>query len=349
MFKVKNALLYVTAGYFLLIASSCAVTEKAVAKKRPPDPFKQNKHIGRGINLGNALEAPREGEWGVTLKEEYFKVIKEAGFDSVRIPCRWSGHALENKPYTIDKTFFERVDWAIANALKNDLYVMINMHHYPELTKDPAGQSERFLALWEQIAEHYKDYPDSVLFEPLNEPSGRLSRLWNETFKKALATIRKSNPYRTIVIGPAESNIINLLRKLDIPKEDRNIIVTIHYYAPLEFTHQGAEWVGEKSKSWLGTKWTGTEKEKQAITKAFDRAADWAKKHNRPIYLGEFGAYEKADMDSRARWTAFVAKSAVKRGFSFHYWEFCSSFGAYDPQKNAWREPLLKALIPSKK
>jgi endoglucanase len=349
MFKVKNALLYVTAGYFLLIASSCAVTEKAVAKKRPPDPFKQNKHIGRGINLGNALEAPREGEWGVTLKEEYFKVIKEAGFDSVRIPCRWSNHALKEAPYTIDTAFFERVDWAIANALKNDLYVILNMHNYPELTKDPAGQSERFLALWEQIAEHYKDYPDSVLFEPLNEPSGRLSRLWNETFKKALATIRKSNPYRTIVIGPAESNIINLLRKLDIPKEDRNIIVTIHYYAPLEFTHQGAEWVGEKSKSWLGTKWMGTVKEKQAIAKVFDRAADWAKKHNRPIYLGEFGAYEKADMDSRARWTAFVAKSAVKRGFSIAYWEFCSGFGAYDPQKNAWREPLLKALIPSKK
>jgi endoglucanase len=318
-------------------------------KKRPLDPFKQNKHLGRGINLGNALEAPNEGEWGVTLKEEYFKIIKEAGFDSVRIPICWSAHALKEPPYTIDSAFFDRVDWAIANALKNDLYVILNMHNYLELTKDPAGHSERFIALWEQITEHYKDYPDSVLFEPLNEPTDKLSRLWNETFKKALATIRKSNPDRTVVIGPAEGNIINLLWKLDIPKEDRNIIVTIHYYAPLEFTHQGAEWVGEKSKSWLGTKWMGTEEEKKAITKAFDKAAEWAKKHKRPIYLGEFGAYEKADMDSRTRWTAFVAKSAVKRGFSFSYWEFCSGFGAYDPQKNAWREPLLKALIPSKK
>jgi endoglucanase len=347
--RVKNVFLYVTAGLFLLIASSCAVTEKAVVKKRPPDPFKQNKHLGRGINLGNALEAPNEGEWGVTLKEEYFKIIKEAGFDSVRIPVRWSNHALKEAPYTIDTAFFERVDWAIANALKNNLYVILNIHHYLEIRKDPANHQERFYALWEQIAEHYKDYPDTVLFELLNEPADKLSRVWNETFKKALATVRKSNPHRTIVIDPAEDSVIKLLKKLDIPEKDRNIIVSVHYYTPLEFTHQGAEWVGEKSNAWLGTKWTGTEKEKEAITKAFDEAAAWSKEHNRPINLGEFGAYEKADMDSRVRWTEFVVKSAIERGWSFHYWEFCANFGASDQKTNKWKEPLLNALIPPKR
>jgi endoglucanase len=326
------------------------VTEKAAAKKRPADPFEQNKHIGRGINLGNALDAPNEGEWGVTLKEEYCKIIKEAGFDSVRIPIRWSAHALEDKPYTIEKSFFDRVDWAINNAIKNNLYVIIDIHHYLELMKDPAGHSERFLGLWKQIAEHYKDYPDSVMFEPLNEPADKLyPPLWNELLKKALAVIRKSNPYRTVVIGPAEDNTINLLRKLDLPEKDRNIIVTIHYYTPLEFTHQGAEWISEKSNAWLGTTWTGTEKEKEAVTKAFDRAATWAKERNRPIHLGEFGVYEKADMDSRARWTAFVVNSAIERGWSFSYWEFCSGFGAYDQQTNSWRKPLLNALISPEK
>ncbi len=373
MFKVKNGALCIAAGLVLILAVNCVSvkdSKESVVKgttsdapgegereftlekghfdliKLPPDPFKQNKRLGRGINLGNALDAPNEGEWGVMLKEEYFKIIADAGFDSVRIPCRWSNHALEKKPYTIDPNFFGRVDWAIKNALKNNLYVMLNIHHYLEMNSDPNGNSERFLGLWQQIAEHYKDYPDSLLFEPLNEPTEKLTaKLWNDLLKAALAVVRKSNPHRTVVIGPAGSNAVHSLRRLEIPEGDRNIIVSVHYYDPSQFTHQGAEWVGEKSKEWLGTTWTGEKRQKQEIKHNFKRAADWAKKHNRPISLGEFGAYEKADMDSRAAWTAYVAKTAIENGWSFHYWEFCSGFGAFDQEKNAWKEPLLKALI----
>jgi endoglucanase len=351
MFKVKNASVCVAAGLFLLGALNCVVAEEArgaVAKKTSPDPFEQNKRLGRGVNLGNALEAPKEGEWGVTLKEEYFKIIKDAGFNSVRIPCRWSAHALNEKPYTIDPNFFSRVDWAIKNALQNNLYVILNLQHYLEIYSDPNGHSERFLGLWKQIAEHYKDYPDSVLFELMNEPKDKLTaKLWNELMKKALAIVRQSNPRRTVVIGPANNNVIQYLKLLDIPKDDRNIIVSIHYYSPLRFTHQGAPWVTKADpNSWLGTKWPVTDSEKKTVVNDFNFAAQWAKENNRPMNLGEFGAYEKADMDSRVRWTTFVAKSALEHGFSYLYWEFChTNFGIYDPQTKQWREPLLRAII----
>lgn len=52
------------------------------------DGFRVNKILGRGINLGNMLDAPSEGEWGVTLDSAYFPLIKSAGFTSVRIPVR---------------------------------------------------------------------------------------------------------------------------------------------------------------------------------------------------------------------------------------------------------------------
>src|SRR5437588_6851367 len=89
-----------------------------------------NKKLGRGINLGNALDAPREGAWGVTLKAEYFKAIKEAGFDTVRLPVKWSAHAEGKPPYTIDPKFAERVDWAMDQALANKLNIIVNVHHY---------------------------------------------------------------------------------------------------------------------------------------------------------------------------------------------------------------------------
>jgi len=374
MFKVKAVSLCVSAGLFLMLAGSCVLAEdvnaglrralvatggeagsprrEAGAKKTSPDPFEQNERLGRGVNLGNALDAPNEGEWGVTLKEEYFKIIKDAGFDSVRIPCRWSAHASNQPPYTIDKPFMDRVSWAIDNAIKNDLYVMLNIHHYRELTDDPNEyHTSRYLALWKQIAEHYKDYPDSVLFELLNEPDDALTaELWNALLKKALPIVRESNPHRTIVIDPAEDAVIDLLDKLEIPEDDHNIIVSVHYYFPLEFTHQGAEWMGERSKVWMGTTWTGTDEQKQAIIDAFDKAVAWGKEHNRPINLGEFGAYVKADKDQRVLWTTFITESARKRGFSYLYWEFChENFGVYDQKTNQWKDYLLNALIPPEK
>src|ERR1700682_3239763 len=88
-----------------------------------------NKKLGRGINLGNALEAPKEGAWGVTLKAEYFKAIQGAGFDSVGLPVKWSAHAQETAPYTIDPKFAERVDWAIDQAVSNRLNIIVNVHH----------------------------------------------------------------------------------------------------------------------------------------------------------------------------------------------------------------------------
>lgn len=332
---------------------------------------KMNKMLGRGVNLGNALEAPNEGEWGVTLQEEYFDKIKEAGFNSVRLPVRWSAHAPMEKPYTIDPNFFKRVDWAINCAISRKLPVILNMHHYRELYADPnSSHKDRFLGMWKQIAEHYKDYPDTLLLEILNEPDDALTpEMWNEWLKEAHAIIRKANPTKTIIVGSANDSWITYLKFLKLPEDDRNIIVSVHHYFPHSFTHQGADWItpekvaqsikdmekaGQDPNSdgssdyskWPGTKWTGTAEEKKAMTDIFDMGAAWAKEHNRPINLGEFGSYRKADMDSRVRWTKFIADTAVERGMSFHYWEFCASeFGLYDPKTKSFREPLLKAVL----
>lgn len=310
------------------------------------DAFEQNKLLGRGVNLGNALEAPKEGEWGMVLQEEYFSLIKEAGFDSVRIPIRWSTHALSTAPYTINPDFFARVDWAVNLALQNDLQVVINMHHYEEIFAKPAEHQERFLALWEQIAAHYKDYPASLVFEILNEPHDKLTKsLWNDLLVQALAVVRRTNPDRNIILGPGEWNSFNNLSSLKLPAEDRHIIVTFHYYLPFHFTHQGAEWA-QGSDAWLGTTWQAKESEKKAIANDLDAAAAWGEKNERPIYLGEFGAYQKADLDSRVRWTDFVARQAEARGMSWAYWEFGAGFGVYDRDLKIWRTPLLTALIP---
>jgi endoglucanase len=310
------------------------------------DAFAAARALGRGVNMGNALDAPSEGAWGVTLKEEYFEHVKEAGFNAVRIPVRWSAHARAEAPYTIDAGFFARVDQVIAWAFARGLVVVLNVHHYDEMAVSPADHEQRFLALWQQIAEHYKDYPAALFFEPFNEPNSAMTApVWNKFLSEALVVVRQSNPERMVVIGGVSWNAYDQLQYLELPAGDGHIIATYHYYNPFQFTHQGAEWV-EGSGPWLGTTWEATEAQKAELSSQFDVVAAWAKKQGVPVYMGEFGAYSTAEMPSRARWTAFAAREAEARGFAWAYWEFCAGFGIYDPLANTWRVPLLKALIP---
>ena len=324
-----------------LFASDAPLTET--------DPAQICRELGRGINLGNALESPHEGEWGVTLREEDFALVHDAGFSTIRVPIKWSGHAGEKSPYTIDPAFFQRIDWVVAQAEAHHLNVILDLHHFQELFKDPAGQADRFIAIWKQIAEHYQNAPPTVLFELLNEPEWNVSQsdILNGLIPRALAVIRPTNPTRLIVIGPVQWNSISALPQLVLPADDLHLVATVHFYDPMHFTHQGAEWIWKPGENnWLGTKWLGTNEEKKAVEDSLDHAAAWGRDHKRPIFLGEFGSYSKGDMDSRARWTAEVARAAEARGMAWSYWEFRSGFGIYDLKTDQWHEPLLHALIP---
>ncbi|HMO65604.1 MAG TPA: glycoside hydrolase family 5 protein [Verrucomicrobiota bacterium] len=330
---IRPALALVLTGLWLTLPTPAA------------DIFAANRALGRGINLGNALEAPTEGAWGLTLEEGYFEAIRQAGFQHVRLPVRWSAHAAKEAPYTIEPGFLARVDWAVEQAVSRGLRVVLNVHHYEEIFADPGAHQERFLAIWRQLAEHYAGRPDTLVFELLNEPHDRLTHeAWNELHPRVLRLIREKHPDRPVVIGPGNWNAAAALPRLKLPPGDRRIIVTFHHYEPFAFTHQGAEWV--KDAPPVGKRWTGTSEERSAIRGQLEAAAAWAKQENRPLYLGEFGAYSKADLDSRVRWTRAVREEAERLGMSWAYWEFGSGFGAFDRQAGVWREPLLRALAP---
>src|SRR5271156_2553511 len=148
---------------------------------------------GRGINLGNFLEAPTEGAWtgGRRLQESDFVTIKQAGFTFVRVPIRWAAHfvrtgggvqpdnglpiqKLTKMALGIDPKFMARVDWVVAQAEKNGLTVILDYHNDDALMKNPDAEEGRFLMIWEQIAVHFRDAPPTILFELLNEPNGKL-------------------------------------------------------------------------------------------------------------------------------------------------------------------------------
>jgi aryl-phospho-beta-D-glucosidase BglC (GH1 family) len=306
-----------------------------------------NERLGRGINIGNTFEAPTETEWGNPWYPEYFEMIADLGFQHVRLPVRWETpeRSMATAPYTITPAFLERIQEVVDAALDNNLHIIVNMHHHDALFDDPAGQKERFLSQWSQIAEYFKDYPDMLLFEVLNEPHGNLTPdLWNEFFTDALAEIRQTNPERVVIMGVAEYGGLGGISKLQLP-DDEYIILSPHYYNPFNFTHQGAEWVGPDADAWLGTKWNDTEADRETVASEFSYALEFSETHHIPIHVGEFGAYSKADIESRERWTTFLARWFEEQGMSWAYWEFSAGFGIYNPTTDEFNTPLVNALL----
>ena len=330
--------------FLLVLASTSTLAAQSPEAAGTPDAAAQNQRLGRGVNI-----IGYDPLWKLPAKarfqERHFALIKRAGFSHVRINLHPFRDTKLGPDHKLSDAWLATLDWAVQQALAKELLVILDFHEFNALGENPEANKDRFLAFWRQVADRYKGQPSEVLFEILNEPNKKLTpEMWNQWLREALAIIRQNNPKRTVIIGPASWYSINLLEKLELPEDDQQIIASVHYYNPFAFTHQGAPWTGNKDK--VGVPWNGTEAEQQAIVRDLDRAQTWARQHSRPLYLGEFGAYDKGDMASRVRWTSFVARSAEKLGWSWGYWQFDGDFIVYDMKNQNWVEPIRDALIP---
>jgi endoglucanase len=295
------------------------------------------------VNLGNAFDWRSGQNDQLRVGAHHLDAIAAAGFDTVRLPAHWSGHAATSPPFTIDRGFFSAVDEAIDLALARGLEVVVDLHHYDELCADPAGHVDRFIALWSQIAERWADRPQALHFELLNEPRPPMTADdWNRLLAAALAAVRRSNPERIVVVGPAAMNTIDALDGLDLPADDR-LVVTIHYYEPFAFTHQGAEW-WPGAETWVGTMW-GSPADREAVSADLRRLAAWAADRDVRVLIGEFGTIRYAETAARAAWTAHVRRTAEHLDIPWCYWDFATDFGLYDTGSDTWHEPLRAALV----
>lgn len=297
------------------------------------------------INIGNALEAPKDTPWDVQMKSEYFASIKKAGFNAVRLPVRFSDYAKNNPNYVLDQSFMNKLDGYLQEAMNQNLYVILDFHHFEEIMQNPEQYHACFIRIWEQLSKRYKDYPSRLIFEVLNEPRDNLKgELWNRYLADAVSTIRKTNPTRKIIVGPDNYYSLYRLNALKIPGGDKNLIVSFHYYEPNTFTFQDNPYLG--FSQYHDVQWNATDKETAEIHDRFAEVKKWADSHHVQVYLGEFGANKQAPYASRLRWTEEVRKQAESFGFGWGYWELASLFGIYDQKTGKWDQKMLNTLLP---
>ena len=323
----------------------------------------------RGVNLGDYLEVPPGAHgWGVTVSSSEFPAMRREGFDHVRVPVGWQHYVGPAPDFRLDPGIFQRVDFVVSNALANQLAVIINIHHFDELDEDPARTTEEFLKIWRQIAGHYEKYPPQLAFELDNEPhQNARTALMNPIYADAIHLIRLSNPDRTIFVEPGDWGGIGELKNLVLPPDD-NLIVSVHCYDPFLFTHQGAGWAGPEVKQtgivfpgppakpllpdpglnlkpwvqqWIARYNTLPRAENPSSALAFTGRLKyiraWSDYYGRPVHLGEFGAYTKADQTSRGHFYAAFREACEAEGIGWCLWDWSANFRYWDKNRG---EPL---------
>jgi endoglucanase len=330
----------------------------------------------RGVNLGDYLESWPVRSWGVTVSADEFAQIKHEGFDHVRVPVGWQHYAGPAPDFRLSPEIFARVDFVVTNALKNNLAVMINIHHFDELDENPTNATDEFLAIWRQITAHYKDFPQQLAFELDNEPhQNATTALMNPIYAQAIAEIRKTNPRRTIFVEPGGWGSINELKNLVLPPDD-NVIVSVHCYDPFYFTHQGATWTGGQTpvtgiifpgppatplvpdsslklspalREWIERYNTLPTEENPSSPVAFEEKLKycraWSDYYGRPIHLGEFGAYTKSDEQSRVNFYAAFRRACEDEKIGWAIWDWSAGFRYWDKANNRPMPGMREALF----
>jgi endoglucanase len=329
------------AALALLLVPACATGS---APPAAPSADATVQPLRRGVNI-IGYDPLWKDPAKARFKGRHFRTIRDGGFDFVRIVLQSFGHMdAQNR---IDPRWLSTLDWAVEKAGAAGLSVIIDEHDFNLCSEDVAQCREKLGAFWRQVAPRYRNAPKSVVFELLNEPHAKLdAATWNTVAAEMLAIVRETNPTRTVVIGPTSWNSLNELPTLRLPEQDRNILVTFHYYEPFRFTHQGAGWTDLVKLR--GVTW-GSAEDRERLRADFAKVKAWSEANRRPVLLGEFGAYDKSGtpIEQRVAYTSAVAREAEANGFPWAYWQFDSDFIVYDLNKDEWVTPIRDALIPA--
>ncbi len=344
------------------------------------DGWRAAKRLRRGINFGNAWEAP-PGTWGDRrYRAEDFRAARAAGFDHVRLPVAWHHYQGGAPEYLISPSVFGEMDALVGLARAQGLAVILDWHHFDRLTETLAPDAvAQWHAGWAQIARHYRDVPARALvFELLNEPrDAATTERMGELYPAAIRALRAEDPRRTILVSPGGGGGLYEVPKLRLPRELANVVVTGHCYAPFLFTHQGASWTGRITLT-TGLRFPGPPPSPliaapgapawvagwirdydtlpaetnpggpASFAKEIADAAAWSRREGRPVHVGEFGAIVRADAVSRENYAAAMRAELERHGLGWAWWDWKASFAVARETPDGVRmdEALRRALLP---
>lgn len=294
--------------------------------------------MGVGYNLGNSLEAnsggtPNETAWGnPVLSKEFVLAAKAAGFQSIRIPVSYLSKIDDNNGYKIDSAWLDHVQEVVDYCVQNDMYAIVNMHGDGYTTvsgswllcasSDQTKIKAKYKACWEQIADRFKNYDEHLIFESMNEeydgtygtPNKTAYNNINDYNQIFVDTVRQTggnNDRRWLLIPGWNTNInytadnygfvlpTDQYLSSDIASGEKRIMVSVHYYDPWDFcgteSADKTQWGSEATNQSKVPTWG----DESYMASQFKKMNDKFVSQGYGVIIGEFGAINKANYDSR--------------------------------------------------
>lgn len=297
-----------------------------------------------GWNLGNSLDAiGGETAWGnPEVNKRLIDSVKAAGFNAVRIPVAWSKFSDEST-FTIKDSWMNRVEEVVNYVLDNDMYAIVNIHWDNGWMQPTYEQeeyvNERLAAMWEQIATHFRDYDDHLLFAGTNEvmvegdygtPTEEYYTVqngFNQTFVNTVRATGGRNVYRYLVVQGFNTNIDHAVNFATIPEDvvENRLMIEVHYYDPYNFSlNENSELIQwgkhatdpSLTEAWADESYADAQFQKMK-TNFIDQGVG--------VILGEYGAISRTEIEGheayRKYYIEYITQSAAAHGLVPFYWD----------------------------
>ena len=337
-----------------------------------------------GVNLGGWISQYKTYDrqhFETFIRVEDIQRIADWGMDHVRLPVDYPVLEDDDRPLTYKASGFKYLDRCLTWCKDNGLRVILDLHKAPgysfadtiegyqpmPLFQDPQAQ-DRFISLWEALAEHFKTEGDTLLFELLNEINLPDGTPWNDLAHRTVERIRSVDIDRQIVIGGnhfnAASELVNLTRF-----DDPNVFYTFHFYEPMLFTHQKAPWepvnryynatveypgsvpgleelfVSHPELRSSYESFLGLTMDEVLLSRYLQPVLDFIQTTGHHPYCGEYGVYEAAPQTSRLNWHRDFVGLLRQHGIGKAVWSYKGmGFGLVDLDGRVANEKIVQIV-----
>jgi endoglucanase len=345
-----------------------------------------NFKIQRGTNVSHWLSQSEErGEArAMHIQEDDFARLDSLGFDFVRLPIDevqfWDEQG--NKLPEAWDLMINAINWAEKHHLRTIVDLHIIRSHYFNAVNEGNGDAntlftseksqQDLINMWYQLSDVLKGYSnDSVAYEFMNEPVADDHEQWNQLIAKVHKALREREPQRTLVVGSNMWQGYETMKYLKVPENDKNIILSFHYYNPMILTHYGAWWTpigkytGKVNYPGILVSKEDYEAAPDSLKKELDPyltqewnidkiradfkdAIDVAKKYNLQLFCGEWGVYEPVDRELAYQWTKDMLTVFRENNIAWTTWCYDADFGFWDQKKHDFKDKGLVDLLMGK-